>query len=199
MSNSLRHRGLKPTRLLCPRGFSRQEYWSGLPFPSPGDLPNPGIEPGSPALQIDTLPSAPPGTKEEAKVTQSCPTLCDPMGYSTHGILQARVPEWLAFPFSRGSSQPRDRTQVSRITGGFFTNWATGKVHKERNGAENRELGFSQQEAQHVQRCQAGQAGGFQEQVPGRGRGKGEDYCQGRTFWWEGLWVTRGTTIYLAT
>ena len=42
-------------------GFSRQEYWSGLPFPSPGDLPNPGIEPGSPALEIDPLTSEPPG------------------------------------------------------------------------------------------------------------------------------------------
>ena len=41
-------------------GFSRQEYWSGLPFHSPGDLPNPGIEPGSPALQADALPSEPP-------------------------------------------------------------------------------------------------------------------------------------------
>ena len=41
-------------------GFSRQEYWSGLPFPSPGDLPNPGIEPRSPALQADTLTSEPP-------------------------------------------------------------------------------------------------------------------------------------------
>ena len=41
-------------------GFSRQEYWSGLPFPSPEDLPNPGIEPRSPALQADTLPSEPP-------------------------------------------------------------------------------------------------------------------------------------------
>ena len=41
--------------------FSRQEYWSGLPFPSPGDLPNPGIEPGSPALQADALPSEQPG------------------------------------------------------------------------------------------------------------------------------------------
>ena len=40
-------------------GFSRQEYWSGLPFPSPGDFPNPGIEPGSPALQEDALPSEP--------------------------------------------------------------------------------------------------------------------------------------------
>ena len=41
-------------------GFSRQEYWSGLPFPSPGDLPNPGIKSGSPALQADSLPSEPP-------------------------------------------------------------------------------------------------------------------------------------------
>ena len=42
-------------------GFSRQEYWSGFTFPSPGDLPNPGIEPGPPTLQADTLPSEPPG------------------------------------------------------------------------------------------------------------------------------------------
>ena len=42
-------------------GFSRQEYWGGLPFPSPGDLPNPEIEPGSPALQVDYLPAEPPG------------------------------------------------------------------------------------------------------------------------------------------
>ena len=42
-------------------GFSRQEYWSGLPFPSPGDLPDPAIKPGSPALQADALPSEPPG------------------------------------------------------------------------------------------------------------------------------------------
>ena len=41
--------------------FSRQEYWSGLPYPCPGDLPNPRIEPRSPALQADTLPSEPPG------------------------------------------------------------------------------------------------------------------------------------------
>ena len=42
-------------------GFSRQEYWSGLPFPSPGDLPNPGNKPSSPTLQADSLPSEPPG------------------------------------------------------------------------------------------------------------------------------------------
>ena len=50
-------------------GFSRQEYWSGLPFPSPGDLPNPEIEPWSPALQADTLPSEPPGLNPSPKVT----------------------------------------------------------------------------------------------------------------------------------
>ena len=52
-----------------PMGFSRQEYWSGLPFPSPWDLPDPGIEPGSPALQADALPSEPPGKpKKNVKV-----------------------------------------------------------------------------------------------------------------------------------
>ena len=48
-------------------------------------------------------------------------TLFDPMGYTVLGLPQARILEWVAFPFSRGSSQPRDRTQVSHITGGFFT------------------------------------------------------------------------------
>ena len=51
-------------------GFSRQEYWSWLPFPSPGDLPSPGIEAGSPALQADALPSEPPGKPHITK-TQS--------------------------------------------------------------------------------------------------------------------------------
>ena len=55
------------------------------------------------------------------KVTQSCLTLCDPMDHTVHGILQARVLEWVVFPFSRGSFQPRDGIQVSRIAGGFFT------------------------------------------------------------------------------
>ena len=45
-------------------GFSRQEYWSGLPFPPPGDLPDPAIEPRSPTLQADALPSEPPGKPE---------------------------------------------------------------------------------------------------------------------------------------
>ena len=49
---------------------------------------------------------------------------CDPMDYTVHGILQARIVEWVAFPFTGGSSQPRDRTQVFHTTGGFFTSWA---------------------------------------------------------------------------
>ena len=49
----------------------------------------------------------------KVKVARSCPTLCDPMDYTAHGILQARILEWVAFPFCRGSSQLRDQTQVS--------------------------------------------------------------------------------------
>ena len=49
--------GLQPARLLCPLGFSKQEYWSGLPCPPPGDFPNPGIKLGSLALQMDSLPT----------------------------------------------------------------------------------------------------------------------------------------------
>ena len=56
----------------------------------------------------------------KVKVAQWCLTLCDLMDYAVHEILQARILEWVAFPFSQGSSQPRDRTQVFRIVGGFF-------------------------------------------------------------------------------
>ena len=58
--------------------------------------------------------------KVKVKVAQSCLTLCDPMDCTVYGILQARVLEWVAIPFSRGSSQPRDQTQVSHIAGRFF-------------------------------------------------------------------------------
>ena len=66
-------------------------------------------------------------------VTQSYPTLCDPVdcslpGSSVHGILQARVLEWVDISFSKRSSQPRDWTQVSCIAGRFFTTWATGEA-----------------------------------------------------------------------
>ena len=69
----------------------------------------------------------------ESEVTQLCPTLCDPEdcsspGSSIHGVLQARILEWVAISFSRGSSWLRDRTQVSRITGRRFNLWATREV-----------------------------------------------------------------------
>ena len=78
--------------------LSRLEYWSGFPFPSPGDLPNPGTEPRSPALRADSLPAEPPESP--------------------------RILEWVAYPFSRGSSRPRNWTGVFCIAGRFFTNWA---------------------------------------------------------------------------
>ena len=86
--------------------------WSGLLCPSPGDLPDPGIEHESPALQVDSLPSELPGkplglyaAAVAAKSLQSCPTLCDPIdgsppGSPVPGILQARTLEWVAISFS---------------------------------------------------------------------------------------------------
>ena len=56
--------------------------------------------------------------------------LRNPMDYTVHGILQARILEWVAFPFSRGSSQPRDWTQVSLTAGRFFTSWATWEAQE---------------------------------------------------------------------
>ena len=135
--------------------FSRQEYWGGLPFPSPGPLPNPGFEPGSPTLQADTLPPEPPGKPLYisvcvcvcvcrhiymykgmcvwAKSPELCPTLCDPMDYSlpdpsAHGILQARKLKWVDVPSSMGSSQSRDQAHVSYVSalaGKFFTTSTT--------------------------------------------------------------------------
>ena len=57
----------------------------------------------------------------KVKVAQSCLTLCDPMDYTIHGFLQARILEWVAFLFSRGSSQSWDGTQVFHIASGYFT------------------------------------------------------------------------------
>ena len=99
------------------RGFSRQEHYSGQPFPSPGDLPNLGIEQRPSALAGGFLtpgppekPPNPPAVEEsEAKVkaTQSRLTVCSPMDYMVRGILQAWILEWVAFPFSSGSFQPQ--------------------------------------------------------------------------------------------
>ena len=69
--------------------------------------------------------------KVKMKVAKSCLTLCDPMDYTVHEILQARILEWVAFSFSRGSSQTRDWTQISFIAGGFFTSWATREAQED--------------------------------------------------------------------
>ena len=103
--------------------FSRQGYWSGLPSPSPGDLPDPGIEPRSSALQANSLPSKLQGVV--GVCTQLCLTLCNLMDcsplqsmgtHSVHGVFQARILEWVAISFSRGSSQPKDWTCISCIS-----------------------------------------------------------------------------------
>ena len=64
------------------------------------------------------------------KVAQLCLALWEPVDYTVHGILQDRKLQWVAFPFSRGSSQPRDQTQVSYIAGRFFTSWATREAQE---------------------------------------------------------------------
>ena len=140
MSDSLRPHRLKPFRLLCPWDFPGQEYWSGLPFPPPGDLSDPEIEPESAALQahslllsrwrssfekigrkgLDHQPKVSKAGKEEeerSEVTQLCLTLCDPMdcslpGFSVHGIFQARVLEWGAISFSTKAG--KDSQNVGR-------------------------------------------------------------------------------------
>ena len=71
-----------------------------------------------------------------SEVAQSCPTLrdpvdCSPPGFSVHGILQARILEWVAISFSRGSSWPRDQTQVSHIAGRHFNLWTTREAHSQ--------------------------------------------------------------------
>ena len=70
------------------------------------------------------------GSEVKVKITQLCPTLCNPLDYIVHGILQTRILKWVAILFSRGSSQTRDRTQVSCIAGRFFTSWATREAQE---------------------------------------------------------------------
>ena len=106
------------------------------------DLSHPGIEPKSPVLQAQSLLTCYEGTpKVKVKVAQSCLTLCHSMDYTVHGILQARILEWVAFPFSRGSSQPRDRTQVSTLQVGSLPVFLKRMVEREgvRGSGRNRE------------------------------------------------------------
>ena len=73
------------------------------------------------------------------EVSQPCLTLCEPVdcsppGVSIHGVLQARILEWVAISFSRGSSQTRNRTHISLIAGRFFTSWATREAQEDWSG-----------------------------------------------------------------
>ena len=76
------------------------------------------------------LPRVQGRSRKRKKVAQSCPTLCKPMDYTVHGILQARILEWVAYPFSSGCSRPRNQTRVSCIVGRFFTSWATREAQE---------------------------------------------------------------------
>ena len=98
----------------------------------PANLENSAV---ATVLEKVSFHSNPKESETESEVAKSCPTLCDPVDYSTtgssiHGILQARVLEWVAISFSRGSSWPRDRTQVSRIPGRCFNLWATREAQR---------------------------------------------------------------------
>ena len=100
-------------------------HFSSNPIPSYSFLPNPGYNPLNLVWVLVSM---------IVLVAQLCPTLCNPMdcslpGNSVHGILQARILEWVAIPFSKGSSQFRDWTWVSCIAGRFFTVWATREAH----------------------------------------------------------------------
>ena len=139
MSDSLPSHGLQPTRLLCLWGFSRQEYWTGLPCAPPGDLPNPGIEPRSSALQADSLPAEPHGKPKNTRVDSLSllqgiflkqglnPGLlhCRQILYQLSHMGSPRILEYIAYSVSSQSSWPRNGTGVSCIASGFFTSWAT--------------------------------------------------------------------------
>ena len=130
-------------------GFSRQEHWNGLTFPSWMHKSETEVAQSCPTLSNPMDSSLPGSSVHEIfqarvlewgaiafkwnEVTQSCPTLCDSMNCglldsSVHGIFQARILEWVAISFSRGSSWPRDWTQVSHIVGRCFSVWATREV-----------------------------------------------------------------------
>ena len=127
MSDSLQPCGALQAPLCL--GFSRQEYCSGLLCPPSGDLPNPEIKPVNLCLlhwQADSLPLAPPGKPPLLCKIESSSVVSNSL--QPHGLyiqsMEFSRPEywngWVAFPFPRGSSKPRDRTQVSLIVGGFF-------------------------------------------------------------------------------
>ena len=81
--------------------FSRQEFWSGLPFPSPGDLPDPGIKPGSPTSQADTLPSKPPGKLKLNKQGNNTQLWCTPFPIWNQSVVPCPVLTFASWPAYR--------------------------------------------------------------------------------------------------
>ena len=190
-SHSVTSDSLRPHGLYSPWSSPGQNTGVGSLFLLQGNLPNPGIEPRSLALQVNSLPSEPPGKPRNTGVgslsllpqiflTSGSPAFlvdslpaelpgkprlcslrlelrtftlwdwvlpsvlrrqiniwwcinmdCSPPGSSVHGILQERILEWVAIPFSKGSSRPMNWTWVSCIAGRFFTDWATGDAQEE--------------------------------------------------------------------
>ena len=97
-SDSLKPHGLQSARLFCPWGFSRQEHWSEFSRPPPGDLPNPGIKPRPPALQVDSLPAEPPGKPRNTGVgSLSLLQGIFPTQESNQGLLHCR---WILYQLS---------------------------------------------------------------------------------------------------
>ena len=120
-------------------GFPRQEYWSGLPFPPPGDRPNPGIDPGPPTLQADFLPSEPPGRpilyKDDSVLVPlilhyHCPYYCRGAAWAPCWSTVSRCPAqtWL-LPMACGTSVPRPGIEpvTSALEDGFVSTGRPGR------------------------------------------------------------------------
>ena len=147
LSDSLWLYGLFPTKLPFPWDSPGKNTGVGCQALLQGVFLTQGSKshlPSSPALQADSLPTEQPGkpqTKVEmkVKVAQSCPALCDLMDYTVHGILQVRILEWVAFPFSWGSSQTQGLNTGLCIAGRFFTNWEWHQTKKFLHSKRNRQ------------------------------------------------------------
>ena len=106
--------------------------WGAIPFSRESSWPGNWTQVSCAAGRFFTIWATreAPLSVLKVKVIQSRLTLCDPMDYTDHGFLQARILEWVAIPISRGSSRPKDQTRVSPIVGRFFTSWATRQAPK---------------------------------------------------------------------
>ena len=125
MSDSFMTPWTIPARLLCPWDFPGKNTRVGCHFLLQGIFPTQALSSRLLPCLLDCRQILYHWTEKWTWRCLSCLTLCDPMDCTVCGILQARILEWVAFPFSRGSSQHRDRTQVSQIAGRFSTSWAT--------------------------------------------------------------------------